>query len=251
MIIQILAVNLVIASENYHLQRHLNQLRKEILIFGIKANILEKQLSVTERLDTDTTEKELEHLEKGPYFTGVNCVMAISSFSLRLYSPTSTSKNIEVALRFATNKGMIVQFDRTGHYAAFALANFDCSWISRYPDENERIFMGGFTKLRVESVRIIDTHKNYQNIIKILFVFDSLLSGVIVEKDHIELTNKDKDFILMLIQNKHHNLSSLEADPYVISMIKSYFRLKRHITIFMYALCNSVLRVGIERENVW
>ena len=87
--------------------------------------------------------------EQGPYFTGINRVLPIPQVTINLYSPTSTSVDIEVSMIFATRNGMILQLNRIGHIAADCLTCFDCSWFSRYPDENERLFCGGRIKICV------------------------------------------------------------------------------------------------------
>ena len=65
--------------------------------------------------------------------------MAIPEFELHLHSPTSTTKDIEVSINFATRSGMILQLNTNGHKFSGFLNRFDCSWLSRFPDENERI----------------------------------------------------------------------------------------------------------------
>ncbi len=42
-------------------------------------------------------EKKNKILEKGPYYCGLSYVMVIPQFNIRLYSRTSTTKQIEVA----------------------------------------------------------------------------------------------------------------------------------------------------------
>ncbi len=42
-------------------------------------------------------------------------MMVVSQFNIRLYSPTSTSKQIEVAQRFTDDKGIILQMNNNGH----------------------------------------------------------------------------------------------------------------------------------------
>ena len=48
--------------------------------------------------------------EKGPFYSGLDCVLTIPMFNIRLNSPTSCSKNIEVSIRFAKNSGMIITY---------------------------------------------------------------------------------------------------------------------------------------------
>ena len=74
---------------------------------------------------------------EGPFYCGMSCVMNMPQFSIELISPTSTSIHIEVAMKFSGEEGMIIQFDNEEGRAISQRA-FDCSWLSRYPEEDER-----------------------------------------------------------------------------------------------------------------
>ena len=175
--------------------------------------------------------------EEGPYFTGINGIMVVSQFSLFLSAPTSTTKDIEVSLNFTNGKqGMIVQFDRTGYSSASSLTNFDCSFISRYPEENERIFMFGTQPIRIESVRIVETGQNLENVFKALFAVDALFSGVC----DYQYDKDDMEMLTMLVLRKEEMLANPKADPYAISMIKSYINRKQNITIDIYYACVAI-----------
>eukprot|EP01084_Bolivina_argentea_P307572 531644_1 len=63
--------------------------------------------------------------ENGPFYSGVNTVLIVSSFCIRLCSPTSTSKHIEVSLNFAKRDGIILQLNNNGHGLAFMLPFFN------------------------------------------------------------------------------------------------------------------------------
>ena len=62
--------------------------------------------------------------------------MVLPQFYIRLCGPTSTSCQIEVATKFATSKGMVIQLnnDHVNNY----VRGFDCSLISRFKEEDER-----------------------------------------------------------------------------------------------------------------
>ena len=123
--------------------------------------------------------------EKGPFYSGVSCVLPIPEFQIRLYSPTSTSKQIEVSINFATRKGMIITFNNEEMPAKWTQF-FDCSWISRYPEENERIFVNGGQPMQVQSLLIIETNKSYKDLFATLFAFDFLVNGMPVELQQLK-----------------------------------------------------------------
>ena len=73
--------------------------------------------------------------ERGPFYSGIDMILCVCSYSMRLRGPTSTSKHIEVAINFSKREGIIISLDNTGYQYANQLPFIDCSWFSRYPDE--------------------------------------------------------------------------------------------------------------------
>jgi len=67
--------------------------------------------------------------------------MNLPSFRMRLCSPTSTTSQIEVAMKFAGSHGMILQLQTKGivSHAYAHVRAFDCSYISRYSEEERYI----------------------------------------------------------------------------------------------------------------
>ena len=81
-------------------------------------------------------------------------------------------------MNFARKQGMIITLNNTEHFYAGFARFFDCSWISQFPDEDERVFaglyiyskfsehiyqlylkyIGGLMTIRVETVRIVKTN---------------------------------------------------------------------------------------------
>ena len=66
---------------------------------------------------------------KGPFYCGMSRIMVIPEWNIRLCSPTSTSKQIEVATRFGGDDGMIIQINNNGYYASWNARCFNCSWL--------------------------------------------------------------------------------------------------------------------------
>lgn len=97
-------------------------MREAVEIYGYDANIRKR--------------------EKGPFYTGIQAELCIPQFAIRLNAPTSTSKQIAVSVKFAKVKGMIIELNNTGHRIAAYLPFLDVSWLSRFPDEDERVFIG-------------------------------------------------------------------------------------------------------------
>ena len=78
--------------------------------------------------------RKLEFLngcESGPFFTGINAVITVPSFRIRLAGPTSTTKELSVAHNFAKDKGIILELNNQTDSQTKNLKCFNC-FISKY-----------------------------------------------------------------------------------------------------------------------
>eukprot|EP01084_Bolivina_argentea_P042707 78728_1 len=57
------------------------------------------------------------------------------------------------------------------------LTAFDCSWLSRYKCESERLFCGGHWPINIKTVIIRRTNENFIDFIAPMRYFDALLNG--------------------------------------------------------------------------
>ena len=73
----------------------------------------------------------------GPFYCGMSRVMTMPQFAIKLFSPTSTSIHIEVAMKFSGESGIIIEFNNQGGYAT-DVKGLDVSWLSRFREEDER-----------------------------------------------------------------------------------------------------------------
>lgn len=99
-------------------------LRESVSGFGQKRKVDDKCLSLLGHLDCKV-------------YTGMSVVLNITQFNIALLSPTSTSANISVAIKFGGAKGMVMEFDNSQGKGQ-RLRAMDCSWISRFREEDER-----------------------------------------------------------------------------------------------------------------
>ena len=75
----------------------------------------------------------------GPFYTGLAVVIPIPKFSIRLNSPTSTTTQEEVALKFSGDDGVIVCLNNPKkNVTARLLRGFNCSFVSAFAEEDER-----------------------------------------------------------------------------------------------------------------
>ena len=74
----------------------------------------------------------------GPFYCGMSVVLNMSQFQMYLLSPTSTSVQFSVATKFSGTRGMILEMNNDKGSSQQYLKGMDCSWISRFREEDER-----------------------------------------------------------------------------------------------------------------
>ena len=162
--------------------------------------------------DSDKVNK-YNNLERGPYFCGMSFVMVIPQFNIRLNSPTSTSKTLEVATRFGGDEGILIQINNNGYAESDLLRSWNCCWLSNYNGEDERLWCGGDLQIKVESIKVLSTNENFHKYFKPLFYFDCMCSG-----------NQMKDNMIGDITDEHYLvLSNLIKDRLTINNFVSKY----------------------------
>ena len=117
--------------------------------------------------------EDRDRKESGPFYCGMNCLLLLTQFGIRLNGPTSTSKCRAVAIRFAGEEGIVLKMNNDNEYLSF----FDCVPFSQFPEEQERLFIGGRFPLMVKSVLTMKSAQNFSRFFGVLSVFDCVVSG--------------------------------------------------------------------------
>ena len=110
---------------------------------------------------------------KGPFYSGMSCVLHLTEFGIRLNGPTSTSMSRAVAIRFAGERGVVLRMNNDYPWLHF----LNCVPFSQFPEEDERLFIGGRYPLKMESVLMTETSQNFAKFFGVLWVFDAVVSG--------------------------------------------------------------------------
>eukprot|EP01084_Bolivina_argentea_P068582 124827_1 len=171
--------------------------------------------------------------ERGPFFTGLSFILNIPSFAIYLKGPCSTSKDIEVAINFATRDGMIMELQNdTAHGEQQSF--FDCSWVSKHVEENERLFIAADYRIRVQSIHLVETRQDFQDFAHAFYVLDHMLSAVSVGSRGIHIPASDINILRVLITNKLNALSqkqTIHIDRYIIDTFDLFLNSKSEILI--------------------
>ena len=78
---------------------------------------------------------------------------------------------------------------------------FNCCILSRYKEEDERLIFGGHNHIKIETVKVIKTNKDYKQFIGALYYLDSMLNGVFMLKPR-KINFLFKEFVILFIWNK-------------------------------------------------
>ena len=181
--------------------------------------------------------KETKGYERGPFFCGINCPLNFGTYAIRLLGPCSTSTQRSVALNFAKANGLILHLNNDGNESQNQCF-FDCSWISSYFEESERLWIAGRKPLRIESIVIVKSAKNYKKMMHALYGFDAMISGVSMYNDKWQLIEYDFNLISKLFALRMNDgISEVsEFDPYLVNEWDLFCQSKEELRLEFYDL---------------
>ena len=176
---------------------------------------------------------KMEH-ERGPFFCGVNCAMNFGSFAITLKGPCSTSTVGTVALNFATEKGIIIKLNND-EYAGQHQCFLDCSFISNYTEESERLWFAGSEPLRMVTIIVVNNKKNYESAIHAMYLFDAMISAVKIlgkKSEYVQETQEDYELLSELINIKSgRSVVRCHFDSYILKEWSLFLNTKKEIIL--------------------
>eukprot|EP01083_Nonionella_stella_P031374 85915_1 len=168
----------------------------------------------------------------GPFYCGMNFLMYIYQFNIRLCGPTSTTSSKDATATFHEGNGIIIQFNNNGDsYNSKRLRFFDCSWLSDYPDEAERLFFGGDFRIRIESVTVIETKMPYKSAFHALYLFDCMVTASNMKGCKVSIKAKDKEILEALIGYELGLIAKKSYDEYVHDTFHAFCIKKTQIIV--------------------
>eukprot|EP01084_Bolivina_argentea_P281387 481443_1 len=131
-------------------------------------------------------------------------LMLLNEFNIKLCSPTSTTTSKDVAVRYAKGKtqdGIILRMNNNGCLNEYQLRIFDCSWISKAPEEHEVLMFGGLVPIKMEMVKVLWLSSKVP--LMHLFYFQCMIDGSIMKRKIASTEEKKlKKLLHRLIQCK-------------------------------------------------
>eukprot|EP01083_Nonionella_stella_P109206 318183_1 len=130
-------------------------------------------------------------------------------------------------MKFSGPNGIVLQMANPKVAQYMHLHGFNASWISRYKEEDERLFFGGLWPIQIQSIRIRSTKQNFKKIIQCLHYVDSLMTGGDVRKMTKTVTEDDVLMIECLMNGLlNMNQSKKRFDDYIDSTLNAFTRSK-------------------------
>eukprot|EP01084_Bolivina_argentea_P193196 331485_1 len=123
------------------------------------------------------------------FYHGVS-FMYFPSFVAIFNAPTSTTTKLSVATIFAKHDGIILELTQPSSKSTIKF--FNCSFVSNFGNEEERLFIHpfkGYRTLHFNSIRNVSTDENYKYFIAPLVNFHLMLYGstVVMSTEHVSI----------------------------------------------------------------
>eukprot|EP01083_Nonionella_stella_P017781 49829_1 len=181
-------------------------------------------------------------------YHGVDKQMTFNRMTANIYSVMSTTSDFNQALVFADGTGLVLEL-----VPSTTLKYFNCRWLSKYPDESEMLFIGGFASFFF--VNITNTlGEIFELYIKALGMIDQMMMGRPFNHDPTKVRKSNRDIlnnpwlaivpmtdkikrrvalihkVVMLLLNREQKAS---LPPYIDGLVDQIFQNKTYIHIHM------------------
>ena len=124
--------------------------------------------------------------------------MLFDSVNCKFCAPTSMTSSRAVAESFSQGFGVILTL---GIYD-LDLRYFDCSWLSNYTTEEEKLFIGGYESIRINSVIVSRLGEDYENEMKAIGIIQNMFDARHNPTKDEKVNNKTINTITNLLINR-------------------------------------------------
>ena len=156
-------------------------------------------------------------------------------FMLNFNRPCSMTTNLNISTLYCPDNGIILEMKKTNFYIGELLRYFDCSLISSFSLESEKLFIGGSQSLQLISIRSLKMNKIYKHFIIPFKYFQKIIDG----KDILQMI-WDNDYLIIsnLISSKIINKKQINYCPYIQHCFDKFCHQQKIIKIKLKYLYN-------------
>eukprot|EP01084_Bolivina_argentea_P074245 134714_1 len=143
----------------------------------------------------------------------------------------STTTALPIAMKFATSDGMILHLKNNSALTFF----MDCSLYSRFREEKEILFIGGFSAIPFETIVIKNDNKDIY--VKIISALNKMFLG---HKNIKGISDEQVQVLKQLIAMKIGTwFSNKYIDWYAVDLFHYYCINMKYMKLDMKAMCNN------------
>ena len=147
------------------------------------------------------------------FYHGISDEMMFLETTMYFHAPLSTTTSIEVAIAYSNHNNNDYLLELADDDTVLGMARyFDCSWLSDFGNESEKLFIGGYKPLKIHTVLDALLGRNYINYLKALHIIDQMMGGYHVETDSEEI--KQITLHLLQCQLKLHEAEVTNSKPH-------------------------------------
>eukprot|EP01084_Bolivina_argentea_P108562 194021_1 len=153
-------------------------------------------------------------------YHGLNKVMKFEKFTAYFNQPVSTTTSINTAVQFANGRGIVLTLKAAVEYSddiSKTPKYLAVSWMSCFPNEDERLFYGGHVAFKIHNITEAETLKGHTKELLMLNKFQK-----IVQNQDVFWGDKNKKQIealaILIEQHNHPNVK----DGKTSSLITQY-----------------------------
>ena len=93
------------------------------------------------------------------------------------------------------------------------------------------LFFGGFYRIKIEGLRLMETKQNFEEFIGALWIFDAMITGS--ELKGIKVSKKDILIIKGLLEHSLNKAASTTFDNYIYSTFAAFVQHKKQISLHL------------------
>ena len=174
------------------------------------------------------------------FYFGLNNAMGLFKKTLnRIKLPLLCSSSMSVTLNHMEcmeDDGLLIEVK---YYDPF-IRYFDCSWITEYIAEQEILFNGGISILKIETIFNVATDTNYLIFVRSMNILQSMLNGSTKKE---VMTTFEEQIIRYLVQNEF--IRAMNNDTDVSNNINGKSIIPNYISLLFHHFCINLKSISI------
>eukprot|EP01083_Nonionella_stella_P066965 176770_1 len=171
-------------------------------------------------------------------YHGISAPLYLKSMYTTFCGTMSTSMNLSVASRFATDEGVVLTLFTP--QTRFLLFGFECFLISAYPHEEEILFFGGFSMVQIGCIRkcVNGTWTNYEEHCAVIQGLDRMTSGNANTK---EFKSKFRRVLKRMMSWQTDSNIDPNVDYYVRGLFANFCQHRQYLQVNWRFMCRDLI----------